>query len=249
MKAGFVAPARGARNALRFSFQDLIVLRTAQSLVAANVPARRITRALKSLRAKLPDSMPLSGLAIGAVGDQVVVKEGGSRWQAESGQYLLAFEGDPAAGSLNVVERPVSPAPRPTEAAEWFERGLALERSDPPQAMRAYREAIETDPSMLDAWVNLGLLQHESRRLNDALRTYLEALDVVGAEPVLLFNLGVLLEDMQRRKEAMQAYEGVLRVDPGFADAHYNLAMLLERSARPREALRHMAQYHKLTRR
>ena len=248
VSAGFVFPSRGARNALRFSFQDLIVLRTAQTLVAAHVPARRITRALKSLRAKLPETMPLSGLAIAAVGDQVVVKEGGTRWQAESGQYLLAFEGDPAAGSLNVVERAPSIEPaKAIDAAEWFERGLALERSDPPGSMRAYREAIETDPSMLDAWVNLGLLQHETRRLNDSLRTYLEALDVVGAEPVLLFNLGVLLEDMQRRREAMQAYQGVLRVDPAFADAHYNLAILFERSARPRDALRHMSQYHKLT--
>lgn len=238
VSAGFVTPGRGPRNALRFSFQDLIVLRTAQSLVAANVSPRRIARALKSLRAKLPESMPLSGLAIAAVGDQVVVKEGGTRWQAESGQYLLAFEGDPAAGALNVVERP---------PPDWFDRGLALERSDPPGAMHAYRQAIETDPSHLDAWINLGLLQHESRRMNDALRTYLEALDVIGAEPVLLFNLGVLLEDMQRRREAMQAYQGVLRVDPAFADAHYNLAMLFERSARPRDALRHMAQYHKLT--
>ena len=243
--AGFVSPARGARNALRFSFQDLIVLRTAQSLVAANVSARKITRALRSLRAKLPESMPLSGLAIAAVGEEVVVKEGGSRWQAESGQYLLGFEGDPAAGSLNVVERVQAPAA--PDAGELFDRGLALERGDPQGAMRAYREAIETDPSMLDAWVNLGLLQHETRRLNDALRTYLEALDVVGAEPVLLFNLGVLLEDLQRRREAMQAYQGVLRVDPAFADAHYNLAMLFERAARPREALRHMAQYHKLS--
>jgi tetratricopeptide (TPR) repeat protein len=252
VSAGFVVPGRGARNALRFSFQDLIVLRTAQSLVAANVPAPRITRALKSLRAKLPESMPLSGLAIAAVGDQVVVKEGGARWQAESGQYLLAFEGDPSSGSLNVVEpasAPVAQAPAQASAdpADWFGRGLALERADPPEAMRAYRQAIETDPSHLDAWINLGLLQHESRRMNDALKTYLEALDVVGAEPVLLFNLGVLLEDMQRRREAMQAYQGVLRVDPGFADAHYNLAMLFERSARPRDALRHMSQYHKLT--
>ena len=253
VSAGFVVPARGARNALRFSFQDLIVLRTAQSLVASQVPARRITRALKSLRAKLPDTMPLSGLAIGAVGEQVVVKEGGTRWQADSGQYLLAFEGDPAAGSLSVVERAPPPArtgatpPPPADAPGWFEHGLALERTDAPEAMRAYRQAIETDPSHLDAWINLGLLQHETRRLNDALRTYLEALDVIGAEPVLLFNLGVLLEDMQRRREAMQAYQGVLRVDPAFADAHYNLAMLFERSARPRDALRHMAQYHKLT--
>lgn len=245
VSAGFVSPARGARNALRFSFRDLIVLRTAQSLVAAKVPARKITRALRSLRAKLPGSMPLSGLAIVAVGEEVVVKEGGARWQAESGQYLLGFEGDPAAGSLDVVER-VPAAARPPDAIECFNRALALERSDPQGAMRAYREAIETDPSMLDAWINLGLMQHESRRLNDALRTYLEALDVVGAEPVLLFNLGVLLEDLQRRREAMQAYQGVLRVDPAFADAHYNLAMLFERAARPRDALRHMAEYHKL---
>ena len=246
--AGFVAPARGARNALRFSFQDLIVLRTAQSLVTARVPARRINRALKSLRAKLPEAMPLSGLSIGAVGDQVVVKEGGSRWQADSGQYLLAFEGDPSAGELRVVERK-PPAPRavPDSWQDWFAQGVALERDDPEQAMRAYRAAIEADPSHLDAWLNLGLLQHESRRHNDALRTYLEALDVIGAEGVLLFNLGVLLEDMQRRREALQAYEGALRIDPRLADAHYNLALLLEKSGKPREAIQHMAQYRKLS--
>jgi tetratricopeptide (TPR) repeat protein len=236
-------PARGARNAWRFSFQDLIVLRTAQALVAASVPARRINKAMKSLRAKLPGSMPLSGLSIGAVGDQVVVKEGGSRWQADSGQYLLAFEGDPAAGSLRVVERTPPAAP---ESTDWFGRGVALERDDPAGALAAYRNAIEEDPSRLDAWINLGLLQHESRRLNDALRTYLEALDVVGAEGVLLFNLGVLLEDMQRRREAVQAYEGAVRVDPRLADAHYNLALLLEKSGKPREAIQHMAQYRRL---
>jgi tetratricopeptide (TPR) repeat protein len=242
--AGFVTPGRGARNALRFSFQDLIVLRTAQSLVAANVPARRINRALKSLRAKLPAAMPLSGLSIGAVGDQVVVKEGGTRWQADSGQYLLAFEGDPAAGALKVVER-VAPAPA-ADWDDWFARGLALERDDPQAAVGAYREAIEIDPSRLDAWINAALLLHETRRLNDALRLYLEALDVIGAEGVLLFNLGVLLEDMQRGREAVQAYEGAVRIDPRMADAHYNLALLLEKSGKPREALQHMAQYRRL---
>src|SRR5436190_17693495 len=102
--AGFVSPARGPRKALRFSFQDLIVLRTAQALVAAKVPRQRINRSVKELRRHLPDSMPLSGLSICAVADRVVVREGGSRWQADSGQYLLAFDGDPADGSLSVIE-------------------------------------------------------------------------------------------------------------------------------------------------
>ncbi len=52
--AGFVAPARGARNAWLFTFQDLIVLRTAQALAEAKVPQRRITRSLKELRRHLP---------------------------------------------------------------------------------------------------------------------------------------------------------------------------------------------------
>src|SRR5213593_2129066 len=111
--AGFVSPARGPRNAWRFSFQDLIVLRTAQALAAAKVPSRRIARSMKELRRHLPESMPLSGLSIAAEADRVVVREGSSRWQADSGQYLLAFEGSPADGSLTVLEQPSRPAEEP----------------------------------------------------------------------------------------------------------------------------------------
>ncbi|HZP11566.1 MAG TPA: MerR family transcriptional regulator, partial [Nevskiaceae bacterium] len=48
--AGFVAPARGPRNTYLFSFQDLIILRTAQTLASAKIPAKRINRSLKELR-------------------------------------------------------------------------------------------------------------------------------------------------------------------------------------------------------
>jgi len=74
--AGVVSPRRGPRKAWLFSFQDLIVLRTAQALAAAKVPQRRITRSVKELRRHLPETMPLSGLSISAVGDRVVVNEG-----------------------------------------------------------------------------------------------------------------------------------------------------------------------------
>src|SRR5438034_1145126 len=49
VEAGFVSPARGPRNAWLFSFQDLIVLRTAQALAAAKVPHKRIARSVKEL--------------------------------------------------------------------------------------------------------------------------------------------------------------------------------------------------------
>jgi tetratricopeptide (TPR) repeat protein len=238
VEAGFVSPARGPRNAWRFSFQDLIVLRTAQALAQANVAPKRITRSMKELRRHLPEAMPLSGLSIGAVGERVVVKEGSSRWQADSGQYLLAFEGDPARGALSVIER----------GTDWYERALALEDKNPEAALEAYRQAAAADPKHVDAHLNRGWLLHEAGRLEEAERAYREGIAACGDDAMLLFNLGVLLAELGRKDEAAASYEAALRARPGFADCHYNLALLCEELERPREAIRHMARYRRLTR-
>lgn len=242
--AGFVTPRRGPRNAWRFSFRDLIVLRTAQALAQANVPHRRIVRALRELRRRLPAEMPLSGLGIGAVADHVVVHEGGSRWHAESGQYLLAFEGDPAAGALRVFEpRAASP---PDDTPDWHARGLTLEASHAEGALRAYARAISAHPARLDARINLGRLLHELGRLEEAERVYRDAL-ARGRDPLLFYNLGVLYEDTGRKAEAVHAYEAALHEDPDLADGHYNLALLYEELGEPRRAIRHMSRYRRLT--
>ena len=242
--AGFVTPARGPRNSLRFSFQDLIVLRTAQSLAQANVPQRRITRSVRELRRHLPDSMPLSGLSISAVADQVVVREGARQWQADSGQYLLEFEGDPAKGKLKVIEREA--APDTDDAQAWIDQAEEIEGDDPQGAIAAYQKAIDADPSRLDARINLGRLLHEGRRLFKAEEVYRAALDACGSEALLLFNLGVLLDDMNRRTAAIEAYTAALREDPSLADAHYNVALLYRRMGRSRDAIRHLAEYKRL---
>src|ERR1043165_10201853 len=79
---GFVTPTRGPRREYRFSFQDMIVLRTARALIQARVSRRRIRSSLEDLKRSLPESVPLSGLSICAVGERVVVREGNARWQA-----------------------------------------------------------------------------------------------------------------------------------------------------------------------
>ena len=242
--AGFVSPARGSRNAWLFSFQDLIVLRTAQALSRAKVPPRRVMKSLKELRRQLPDTMPLSGLSISAVADRVVIREGGSRWQVESGQYLLAFEGDPADDSLSVIER--SQADEAADAQEWFDKGVALEREDAEAALNAYEEAIAIDATFLDAHINLGRLLHEAGRFARAEQVYRDAVKSGGNDPVLLYNLGVLLDDMDRKLPAMEAYEAALLGDPGLADCHYNLALLCEKLEKPKEAIRHMSRYRAL---
>lgn len=238
--AGFVSPERGPRNSLRFSFRDLIVLRTAQALADAKVPRRNITRSLKELRRQLPEAMPLSGLSIRAMGERVVVRQGSKLWQAESGQYLLGFEGNPDSGSLNVIE------PRPS-ARDWLNKGIALEEDDANAALAAYEKALAADPTLLDAHVNRGWLLQEAGRLAQAERAYRAGIEACGSDPLLLYNLGVLLEDMDRKGEAMETYQAALRCSPDFADCHYNLALLCEALGKPREAIRHMARYRRLT--
>lgn len=249
VEAGFVSPQRGPRNAWRFSFQDLIVLRTAQTLAAARVPRRRILHALQELRRRLPGEMPLSGLSIGAVADHVVVREGTRRWNAASGQYLLAFDGDPAAGTLRVFEPAPRGAAQPPSSAltDAQERETHDPMTDPVRAMHAYERAISAQPDRVDARINLGHLLHETGHLAQAEHVYRAALSACGPHPLVLYNLGVLLDDMDRKLEAIAAYEAALREDPRFADCHYNLALLLEEAGDARRAIRHMAQYRRLS--
>lgn len=252
IRAGFVSPARGPRREYLFSFQDLIVLRTARALNAANVPSRHITRSLKQLRSHLPDQVPLSGLSIRAVGDRVVVQEGKRRWQADSGQYLLDIDVSVAGGELSLLERAPAPSrvdaeePPRVDAEDWFSRGWDLEKEDSVQARESYRRALELNPAHSGAAINLGRLLHEARELALAERVYRAALQHRPDDPLLLFNLAVLVEEVGRGTEAIALYEAALAIDPRFADCHYNLALAYDAAGDRRRAIRHLGEYRKL---
>jgi tetratricopeptide (TPR) repeat protein len=243
--AGFVAPSRGERNETRFSFQDLILLKTAQGLATVKVPPRRIKQALARLRSELPESVPLSGVRISAVGARVVVQQGATQWQADSGQYLLDLEAAP----VNEIESLPQPVARGDDSAEhWFVRAGELEAIDPAGAETAYRNAIERQRDLLAAYVNLGCMLQAGGKPLPAERIYREAIGVLPHEPLLHFNLGTALEDLRRNREAVHAYEAAIALDAAFADAHYNLARLHETQGHAQEAIRHLASYRRLVR-
>ena len=66
--SGFVAPTRGPRNEYRFTFREVVLLRTAVELQAARIPPRKILASLRKLKATLPAELPITGLRITAVG-------------------------------------------------------------------------------------------------------------------------------------------------------------------------------------
>ena len=261
--AGFVTPTRGKRREYRFSFQDVVLLRTAYGLQAAGIAPRRIVRSLQKLQRTLPSELPLTGLRIAAVGNDIAVREGGRQWSAETGQLLLDFEVRPAPGSVQVLSlRPAGEAGRATsdanvtgaagaaagDATASFERGVALEGSDPAHAERAYAQAIAQQPGYLDATLNLSVLLCDAGRAGEAAACCRAALEHHPDEPLLHFNLGVALEDLGRNAEALRAYEKCLRIDATMADAHYNAARLHELAGREAQAIRHYGEYRRLQR-
>jgi tetratricopeptide (TPR) repeat protein len=256
IRAGFVQPARGPRREYRFSFQDLIVLRTARALIEAKIPARRIRLSLESLRRDLPAAVPLSGLSISAVGEHVVVRDGAAHRQVESGQYLLGLDVSLENGVLHVVDRkeeaaaqtssPPPSVPQTPAVSDWFSQALELEETNPVEALSAYRRAAEQQPDNSGAWINWGRLLHAMGRTGEAAEVYRRALQQVGPEPLLLFNQGVLLEDLGETRAALEAYQGALAEDPDLADCHFNLARLYESLGKSQHAIRHLGQYRRL---
>jgi tetratricopeptide (TPR) repeat protein len=244
---GFVNPARGPRNAWRFSFRDVVLLRTAHDLQAADIPTRKILRALQRLRATLPEELPLTGLRITAVGNAIAVRDRESQWEAETGQLLIDFDVAAATrGSVAFVDRRRGDGAGQASADALFARGEALEATDIHAAETAYREALAIAPGHADAALNLGAILCESGRAAEAATLCEEALRSHPDVPLLHFNHAVALEDQGRLPEALQSYERCLRLDATLADAHFNAARLHDHLGHRREAIRHFNAWRRL---
>lgn len=251
VEAGFVQPQRGARNEYRFSFQDVVLLRTAHQLRAAHIPQRRLLQSLKRLKAGLPEEVPLSGLRITAVGNEVAVREADAAWRAGSGQLLFDFEVAPAAGQAGTVsflERRSEPesAPPAQSPDALFSRAEALEAHDPAAAENLYRQVLARQPGHLRTLLNLGVLLGEAGRHDEAVQHHVQALDRLPDEPLLHFNHALALEDAGRPFDALKAYAACLALAPDFADAHFNAARLHEELGEMKGALRHYSAYRRL---
>lgn len=249
IEAGFVTPRRGPRNEHRFTFQDLMLLRTAHALQASKIPPRKIVRSLAKLKASLPEELPLTGLRISAIGADVAVRDRDGRWASDSGQLLMDFEVEPARGSRVAFLDHAAPAEAPGDgAADWFGRGEALEAADPRGAERAYREALARRPDYADAYLNLGAMLCEAGRAAEAADLYEQAVALCEPSALLDYNRAVALEDAGRVDEAIAAYERSLALDPTLADAHFNIGRLQESLGDARGALRHFSAYRRLQR-
>ena len=298
VRAGFLNPRRGPGHKYQFTFQDLVLLKTTKGLLDSGVPVRRVSRLMSSLRSQLSDDMHLSGLTIYADGQRVVVRDGTTRWEPDSGQFLFNFDvasvarqiEHPGGAASTVATLPetgaeaattLATAPEagarasanlgtPTEtggktrervrtiggsrgepapgltAVQWFDLACELEPESPQEARRAYHRALELDPTMADAHINLGRQYHETKEYEKAEAHYRAATEHASGDPVAWFNLAVLCEELKRPHEAISCYGRAIASDPEYADAHYNLGLLFDALGRRSEAMSHLMEARRL---
>jgi tetratricopeptide (TPR) repeat protein len=250
VRAGVLRPTRDPRGRLRFDFVDLILLRTMRGLLARRVPVKQIARVLQSLRRQI-GGRPLSRLSVYADGRRVVAWDGAARWQPESGQFLFNFDADRVVRRASRVAQlkaatPSLPVPQ-LSAEEWYDLAVELEDTSPLEARAAYHHALDVDPALTPARINLGRLLHAEGNLKGAESHYREVLRHEPRCGLAWYNLGVTLEDLGRADEALPCYEHAVTTEPDLADAHYNLALLYEKAGRRRDAVRHLAIFRRLT--
>jgi tetratricopeptide (TPR) repeat protein len=227
-QTGFVGPTVRQGGRFYYTFQDLVALKTAITLVDGGLPLQRVRRHLDALRERLPEvQRPLAELRVLSDGDELVVVEDGTAWQPASGQLVLSF------AVRSIAERLSSTAPRrqgthSDTAYGLFTAGLAaLDAGDSGRAETAFRRALALDAALAAAWTNLGNLLDGRGERGAAREAYEKALALEPEQPEARYNLANLLFDVGEIDLALAEYRRVVQAAPDFADAHYNLGLAL----------------------
>ena len=243
-RQGLIAPKN------QYAFEDLLELRVLSRLKELGVSSTKLQEVFSSVRGKLAgEAIPLTELRVYVEGKRIRVQTGGKKMEALSGQLLLDFD---QAALRRLLSFPASKGDAPgdlrrarAESETWFQRGLELEHSgaDKREAIEAYEKAVELNPALAGALVNIGTIYFNARKWRESEKFYQQAIAADATYPLAHFNLANLHEELGRTSLAIQHYNKALELQPGHADAHYNLALLFQTRGRAMEAMRHWKQY------
>jgi tetratricopeptide (TPR) repeat protein len=123
---------------------------------------------------------------------------------------------------------PTAPAAGDRAGAQrLFAQGIqAYQAHRLPQAIQAYRAAVQADPSLFEAHYNLGLAAADAGNLPLALSAYETALAVQPASADARYNFALLLKQANYGADAANELEKLLAASPNEARAHLALANL-----------------------
>jgi tetratricopeptide (TPR) repeat protein len=236
-------------SAEAYSFSGLLEIKKVRDLCAMSVRPAVIRESLDAMRKQASGvEKPLVEAGTWSTAKhRVAFRHQGRLLEPIAGQFLMDFSEREKVLTSTPVPRP-EPTPRENEAASWFARGIALEE-DPatqPDAIAAYHQVLEIQPTHAAAHINLGTLYYNRQDFTLAEKHYRQAIEADPRYSLAYFDLGNVLDETGRVLEAIQTYKTALQLAPTYADAHYNLALAFEKIREPRKALKHWQSYVKL---
>jgi tetratricopeptide (TPR) repeat protein len=265
MQTGFVGPTVRKGGRFYYTFCDLLAVKAAKDLVAADLPLQKVRKNLEALKKALPnDTHPTSRLRICCDGETIVALADDIAFQPISGQIVMAFTvptfGEHVAQVLSMPrvtpDSDGAPTPvedNPTEANGgttayrlFVEACSAEDRGESESAEHMFRQAIDLEPTMAAALTNLGNLVYRQGELEEARHLYERALEHDPTQPEARYNLANLLEDIGDTELAIAELRRVCAAAPEFADAHYNLGIMLAQVGGISQARQHLERYLEL---
>jgi hypothetical protein len=225
-KWGLIRPLRGVAGGVFYGFADLAMIRQADTELAEGASFRAVLRNLLASR---------------------------------EGQLAFDFRIEaPAAKVLQLTRREPPPMAALMEAAPRVERSMAehfftiasvLDDGDPAnfdEAASAYRRALEIDPYLVPALINLANIHYARDEIAEAQALYERAISLEDGIFEAHFNLGNIFHDLGRYTEAQSCYRNALALNSTYADAHFYLAVTLEKNGQSPEARPHWRAYQQL---
>jgi tetratricopeptide (TPR) repeat protein len=262
MQTGFVGPTVRKGGRFYYTFCDLVAVKAAKDLLAAELPLQKARKAVESLKKVLPnDTNPHSKLRVCSDGETIVALKDDVAFEPISGQVVMAFtlpsfsehiaevlampRVDPSAPQ-EITDSPTEANGGTTAYRHFVEACAAMARGDTETAEHLFRQAIDLEPHMAAALTNLGNLVYRQGELDEARRLYDRALEHDPNQPEARYNLANLLEDLGETDLAIAELRKVCAAAPEFADAHYNLGLMLAQVGGTSQAKQYLERYLEL---
>ena len=227
VKCGVIRPILRTNADTYFAFPDLAVIRQANDELGQGAAFRSVVRGLIASR---------------------------------QGQMAFDFRLDAAPAKILTLHRRAAEPDRPMPVAaedydragaeEYFRQASGLDdggdESRVEEAAAAYRKALELDPYLVAALINLANIHYSRDELAEAQALYERAIGVESDFFEAHFNLGNIYHDLGQFFQAQRCYEEALRLNPFYADTHFYLAVTLEKLDQSGEARPHWRAYQQL---
>ena len=226
-KWGLIRPSHRENGDSFFSFPDAAIVRQADEALGGGANFRAVFRHLLASR----DGQLAFDFRIEAQHAKVL--------------QLKRRDPPPMAALMDSTPR-VHPD---SSADQYFLAASILDDGNPEnfdEASNAYRRALEIDPYLVPALINLANIHYSRDAIAEAQALYERA---IALEPDVFeahFNLGNIFHDLGRYRQAQGCYRDALKLNPAYADAHFYLAVTLEKNGQSQEARAHWRSYQQL---